>query len=62
VGFQIRLMHGNHDAKAMLARAEMGRIRDQLQKAVRHELGADRIAVAPEPSADPHNPTGKISD
>jgi len=62
VGFRVRLMRGDDEAKAMLARIEMGRIRDQLQDAVRHELGADRIVVAPEPSVEPQNPPSKPPD
>jgi hypothetical protein len=62
VGFRVKLIRGDDEAKAMLARVEMGRIRDQLQETVRHELGADRIVVAPEPPVEPQNPPSKPPD
>jgi hypothetical protein len=58
VSMRLKLMRGVEDeGKAMIARVEMGRIRDQLREAVRHELGADRIVIAPDSRAvEPQNP------
>lgn len=51
VNVQLMMMPSDEpEAKAMVARIEIGRIRDELHQAVRRELGTDSIKI----KADPH--------
>jgi hypothetical protein len=53
----MQMTRAEPEARAMVARVEMGRIRDQLQQAVRRELGTDNIEITPSPgTTEPQSP------